>query len=110
MFIAVFRFPHFLPAVLYVTRSFGVIYDEYVVDQGKNLTLQCKSPYPVMWVHAGRRDGDFQQFQVSAVADLTPNVPLFSKLKGYDRSVPCIFKTYFKIEPHKPRDRSNGER
>ncbi|XP_039444289.1 uncharacterized protein LOC120424283 isoform X2 [Culex pipiens pallens] len=49
--------------LLYVTRSFGVIYDEYVVDQGKNLTLQCKSPYPVMWVHAGRRDGDFQQFQ-----------------------------------------------
>uniref|UniRef100_A0A8D8JQR1 (northern house mosquito) hypothetical protein n=1 Tax=Culex pipiens TaxID=7175 RepID=A0A8D8JQR1_CULPI len=57
--------------LLYVTRSFGVIYDEYVVDQGKNLTLQCKSPYPVMWVHAGRRDGDFQQFQNDGSLQLT---------------------------------------
>ncbi|XP_055632165.1 uncharacterized protein LOC129772199 [Toxorhynchites rutilus septentrionalis] len=48
--------------LLNVACSFGVIYDEYVVDQGKNLTLQCKSPYSVMWVHEGRRD-DFQQFQ-----------------------------------------------
>lgn len=57
--------------LLYVARSFGVIYDEYVVDQGKNLTLQCKSPYPVMWVHAGRRDGDFQQFQNDGSLQLT---------------------------------------
>ncbi|XP_062539244.1 uncharacterized protein LOC134207554 isoform X2 [Armigeres subalbatus] len=46
--------------LLYVTRSFGVVYDEYVVDQGKNLTLPCRSQFPVMWVHEGRRD-DFQQ-------------------------------------------------
>ncbi|XP_055589117.1 uncharacterized protein LOC129741389 [Uranotaenia lowii] len=57
--------------LLYVTRSFGVIYDEYVVDQGKNLTLLCKSPHPVMWVHEGRRDNDFQQFQSDGSLQLT---------------------------------------
>ncbi|XP_058444555.1 uncharacterized protein LOC131426122 isoform X2 [Malaya genurostris] len=56
--------------LFHMTRSFGVIYDEYVVDQGKNLTLQCKSPYPVRWVHGGRRD-DFQQFQSDGSLQLT---------------------------------------
>ncbi|XP_055523811.1 uncharacterized protein LOC129717721 isoform X2 [Wyeomyia smithii] len=56
--------------LLPMVRSFGVIYDEYVVDQGKNLTLQCRSSYPVRWVHAGRRD-DFQQFQSDGSLQLT---------------------------------------
>ncbi|XP_053681792.1 uncharacterized protein LOC128732542 [Sabethes cyaneus] len=56
--------------LLPMARSFGVIYDEYVVDQGKNLTLQCRSSYPVRWVHAGRRD-DFQQFQSDGSLHLT---------------------------------------
>lgn len=57
--------------LLYVTRSFGVVYDEYVVDQGKNLTLPCRSSYPVMWVHEGRRDDFQQRFQSDGSLQLT---------------------------------------
>ncbi|EGK96441.1 AGAP013210-PA [Anopheles gambiae str. PEST] len=48
--------------VIYVTRSFGVIFEEYVVDQGRNLTLRCDSKHPVRWVREGRRE-DVRQFQ-----------------------------------------------
>uniref|UniRef100_A0AAG5DMI1 Ig-like domain-containing protein n=1 Tax=Anopheles atroparvus TaxID=41427 RepID=A0AAG5DMI1_ANOAO len=48
--------------LIYVTRAFGVIFEEYVVDQGRNLTLRCDSKHPVKWVREGRRE-DVRQFQ-----------------------------------------------
>ncbi|KFB48857.1 AGAP013210-PA-like protein [Anopheles sinensis] len=50
--------------LIYVTRAFGVIFEEYVVDQGRNLTLRCDSKHPVKWVREGRRE-DVHQFQVA---------------------------------------------
>uniref|UniRef100_A0A182M9R5 Ig-like domain-containing protein n=1 Tax=Anopheles culicifacies TaxID=139723 RepID=A0A182M9R5_9DIPT len=59
-----------MPCVIYVTRSFGVIFEEYVVDQGRNLTLRCDSKHPVRWVREGRRE-DVRQFQLDGSLVLT---------------------------------------
>ncbi|XP_035791222.1 uncharacterized protein LOC118466263 [Anopheles albimanus] len=56
--------------LLYVTRAFGVIFEEYVVDQGRNLTLRCDSQHPVRWVREGRRE-DVRQFQTDGSLVLT---------------------------------------
>ncbi|XP_053678246.1 uncharacterized protein LOC128728640 [Anopheles nili] len=56
--------------LIYVTRSFGVIFEEYVVDQGRNLTLRCDSKHPVKWVREGRRE-DVGQFQTDGSLVLT---------------------------------------
>uniref|UniRef100_A0A182RHU1 Ig-like domain-containing protein n=1 Tax=Anopheles funestus TaxID=62324 RepID=A0A182RHU1_ANOFN len=56
--------------LIYVTRSFGVIFEEYVVDQGRNLTLRCDSKHPVRWVREGRRE-DVRQFQLDGSLVLT---------------------------------------
>ncbi|XP_050101567.1 uncharacterized protein LOC126581740 [Anopheles aquasalis] len=56
--------------LLYVTRAFGVIFEEYVVDQGRNLTLRCDSRHPVRWVREGRRE-DVRQFQTDGSLVLT---------------------------------------
>ncbi|ETN68072.1 hypothetical protein AND_000091 [Anopheles darlingi] len=57
-------------SMLYVTRAFGVIFEEYVVDQGRNLTLRCDSRHPVRWVREGRRE-DVRQFQTDGSLVLT---------------------------------------
>ncbi|XP_052866955.1 uncharacterized protein LOC128273077 [Anopheles cruzii] len=56
--------------LIYVTRSFGVILEEYVVDQGRNLTLRCDSSHPVKWVREGRRE-DVRQLQMDGSLVLT---------------------------------------
>ncbi|XP_058127548.1 uncharacterized protein LOC131290904 [Anopheles ziemanni] len=56
--------------LIYVTRAFGVIFEEYVVDQGRNLTLRCDSKHPVKWVREGRRE-DVHQFQTDGSLVLT---------------------------------------
>ncbi|XP_050069979.1 uncharacterized protein LOC126558075 [Anopheles maculipalpis] len=56
--------------LIYVTRPFGVIFEEYVVDQGRNLTLRCDSKHPVRWVREGRRE-DVRQFQLDGSLVLT---------------------------------------
>lgn len=51
-----------------VDMAYSVLYNEYIVNQGKNLTIPCgeePNNKSAMWIREGKKSLDFQGIQVS---------------------------------------------
>lgn len=51
-----------------VDMAYSVLYNEYIVNQGKNLTIPCgeeANNKSAMWIREGKKSLDFQGIQVS---------------------------------------------
>uniref|UniRef100_A0A182QBW4 Ig-like domain-containing protein n=1 Tax=Anopheles farauti TaxID=69004 RepID=A0A182QBW4_9DIPT len=92
--------------IIYITRSFGVIFEEYVVDQGRNLTLRCDSRHPVRWVREGRRE-DVQQFQLDGSLVLTNLTSMDSGRYTCSASIPTLTTVAVNEEPEVDTSSSN---